>query len=94
MDSENLNENNLSVANAFADCGAGAETTISDLVALAERIERLVQRMTQLEQENRALREQNHELQTERTTLRDKGEQLRARIDTMVVRLRDMEQGS
>ncbi len=90
MNNENWNENNEPVAlNYFDD---RSETAITDLALLAERVERLVQICAQLTQENRELREQTLTLQAERDTLREKSEQFRARIDAMVVRLRDLEQ--
>lgn len=89
MNNENWNENNEPVAlNGFDD---RSETAITDLALLAERVERLVQVCAQLTGENRELREQTLTLQAERDALREKSEQSRARIDAMVVRLRDLE---
>lgn len=66
-------------------------TAITGLALLSERVERLVQLCGQLAQENRLLHEHTSALQAERDALREKNEQSRARIDAMVVRLRDLE---
>ena len=92
MDNENLNENIASVE--LDDFNSQSETAMTDLALLAERVERLVQRCEQLAWENQELREQTSVLQAERDALREKNEQSRARIDAMVVRLRDLEQNS
>ncbi len=90
MNNENLNENIAPVE--WVDFDSRSETAMTDLAILAERVERLVQRCEQLIGENRALHEQTSVLQAERDALREKSEQSRARIDAMVVRLRDLEQ--
>ncbi len=92
MDNENLNENIAPVE--LSDFDSRSETAMTDLALLAERVERLVQLCGQLAQENRELHEQTSVLQAERDALREKSEQSRARIDAMVVRLRDLEQDS
>lgn len=92
MDNENLNENIAPVE--WGDFDSRSETAMTDLAILAERVERLVQHCEQLAWENRELREQTSVLQAERDALREKSEQSRARIDAMVVRLRDLEQDS
>lgn len=92
MDSENLNENIVPVE--WGDFDSRSEIAMTDLALLAERVERLVQLCGQLAQENRELHEQISILQVERDALREKSEQSRARIDAMVVRLRDLEQDS
>lgn len=92
MDNENLNENIASVE--LGDFDSRSETAMTDLALLAERVEHLVQLCGQLTQENRELREQTSVLQAERDALREKNEQSRARIDAMVVRLKDLEQNS
>lgn len=90
MNNENLNENIAPVE--WVDFNSRSETAMTDLAILAERVERLVQHCEQLVGENRALCEQTSVLQAERDALREKSEQSRARIDAMVVRLRDLEQ--
>jgi cell division protein ZapB len=92
MDNENLNESIAPVE--FGDFDRRSETAITDLALLADRVERLVQLYGQLSEENRELREQTSALQAERDALNEKNEQFRARIDAMVVRLRDLEQNS
>ena len=92
MNNENWNENIAPVESD--DFGNRSETAMTDLAVLAERVEHLVQLCEQLAQENRELREQTSALQAERDALREKSEQFRARIDAMVVRLRDLEQNS
>lgn len=92
MDNENLKliENITPVE--WGNFDSRSETAMTDLALLAERVERLVQLCGKLAEENRELREQTSVLQAERDTLREKNEQSRARIDAMVVRLRDLEQ--
>ena len=92
MNNENWNENIAPVE--LDDFDNRSETAMIDLAVLAERVEHLVQLCKQQAQENRELREQTSALQAERDALREKSEQFRARIDAMVVRLRDLEQNS
>lgn len=76
---------------AFADA---PESAVTGIAILAERVEQLVQFCERLLRENRELREQALALQLERDALQEKHEQSRARIEAMIVRLRDMEQAS
>jgi len=76
-------------ADEFADVPESAATGIA---ILAERIEQLAQLCERLLRKNRELREQALALQLERDTLQEKHEQARARIEAMIVRLRDLEQ--
>ena len=92
MNNENLNENFAPVE--LSDFDNRSETAITDLAVLAERVEHLVQICKQLTEKNRELCEQTSVLQAERDALREKNEQFRARIDAMVVRLKDLEQNS
>ncbi|MFZ1829168.1 MAG: TIGR02449 family protein [Candidatus Competibacteraceae bacterium] len=92
MNNENLNESIAPVE--FSDFDRRSETAITDLALLADRVEQLVQLYGQLTEENRELRKQASALQAERDALNEKNEQFRARIDAMVVRLRDLEQNS
>ena len=48
----------------------------------------------QLQEENRALRNRQDNLSTERATLLQKNEQVRARVDAIIGRLRTMETGA
>lgn len=50
--------------------------------------------VTQLKEENRALRQRLDSLMTERTTLLQKNEQVRARVEAMIGRLKAMEHGA
>jgi cell division protein ZapB len=47
----------------------------------------------QLKEENRSLRQRQDALTAERATLLQKNEQVRARVEAMVVRLKAMEHG-
>ncbi len=68
------------------------ENVVNNLLALSEKAEQLAQICARLTVENKSLREQKDVLQTERDALYEKSEQLRTRIDTMVVRLKSLEQ--
>ena len=50
--------------------------------------------VTQLKEENRALRQRLDSLMTERATLLQKNEQVRARVEAMIGRLKAMEHGA
>ena len=62
-----------------------------DLIALEERVDQLIRTVGQLQQENSALRNQQDSLVTERAALIEKTELARARIESMISRLRAME---
>jgi len=64
----------------------------SELQALAEKIERLLQNNSQLHAENRNLRAANAEVVHERESLLAKNEQARSRVEAMIVRLKALEQ--
>ncbi|MBL8259460.1 MAG: TIGR02449 family protein [Candidatus Competibacteraceae bacterium] len=68
------------------------ETAASGLAILAERVEQLVQLCERLSLENQSLREQRQELQAKCEQLYEKNELSRSRIETMVVRLKSLEQ--
>lgn len=70
------------------------ETTITSLVRLSERTEYLMELCQRLTQENQVLREQNAVLQAEREGLIQKYEQSRARVEAMIVRMKDLGQDS
>jgi cell division protein ZapB len=76
----------------FNGMSAMVETVETNLIILAERVDQLVEWHERLAWENRSLREQMSALQAERDSLREKNEQLRARIDLMVVRLKGLGQ--
>jgi cell division protein ZapB len=61
---------------------------------LEHRVEELVATVGQLKEENRALRQRQDTLMTERAGLLQKNEQVRARVEAMIGRLKSMEHGS
>jgi cell division protein ZapB len=69
--------------------------TSSDELQLFEtRIDELITLVTQLREENRALRQRLDGLMSERATLLQKNEQVRARVEAMIGRLKAMEHGA
>ena len=70
------------------------ETVETNLVILTERVDQLAQWCERLARDNHSLGEQISALQAERDSLREKNEQLRGRIDTMIVRLKGLGQNS
>ena len=66
----------------------------AELKRLERRIDELVATVGQLKEENRALRQRQELLMTERAGLLQKNEQVRARVEAMIGRLKAMEQGS
>jgi len=62
-----------------------------DLAALEARVDELIRTIENLKSENTALRSQQENLVTERSVLIEKTEQARARIESMISRLRAME---
>ena len=62
-----------------------------DLSALEARVDELIRTINGLKSENTALRSQQENLVNERSTLIEKTEQARARIESMISRLRAME---
>ena len=76
----------------MAETAETAETVETNLIILAERVDELAGWCERLARENRSLREQIATLQAERDALRGKNEPLRARIDTMIVRLKGLGQ--
>ena len=65
-----------------------------ELRRLEQRIDELVALLAQLKEENRALRLRQDAFSTERAGLLQKNEQVRARVEAMIGRLRTMEQGA
>lgn len=65
-----------------------------ELKRLEKRVDALVQVCDQLQDENRSLKQRQDTLTTERATLLQKNEQVRARVEAMIGRLKAMEQGS
>lgn len=65
-----------------------------ELTRLARRLEELVATVDHLRQENRALRQRQESLATERASLLQKNEQVRARVEAMIGRLKTLEHGA
>ena len=66
----------------------------SDLKRLEDRLDDLVKICNQLQTENKSLREKQETLSRERATMVQKNEEVRARVEAMIVRLKSMEQGN
>jgi len=64
-----------------------------ELKRLEKRVDALVQVCDQLQDENRSLKHRQDTLTAERATLLQKNEQVRARVEAMIGRLKAMEQG-
>jgi cell division protein ZapB len=71
-----------------------ATGTDQELQLFETRIEELVTLTMQLREENRALRQRLDGLMSERATLLQKNEQVRARVEAMIGRLKAMEHGA
>ncbi len=65
-----------------------------ELRHLEQRIDELLALVAQLKEENRALRLRQDSFATERAGLLQKNEQVRARVEAMIGRLRTMEQSA
>jgi cell division protein ZapB len=59
---------------------------------LEKRLEDLIATVGQIKEENRALRQRQETLTAERASLLQKNEQVRARVEAMIGRLKSMEQ--
>ena len=70
-------------------------TTIfeTELKRLEQRVDALVKVCDKLQDENRSLKQRQDVLTAERATLLQKNEQVRARVEAMIGRLKAMEQG-
>jgi len=66
----------------------------NELRRLEERVDALVRVCDQLQDENKSLRQRQDVLTAERANLLQKNEQVRARVEAMIGRLKAMEQGS
>jgi cell division protein ZapB len=66
----------------------------SELRHLEKRVEALVQVCEQLQDDNRSLKQRQEMLTAERATLLQKNEQVRARVEAMIGRLKAMEQNA
>jgi cell division protein ZapB len=72
-------------------------TTISvdlELKQLGRQLDELLTLIAQLKEENRALRQRQDTLMNERAGLLQKNEQVRARVEAMIGRLKAMEHGA
>jgi cell division protein ZapB len=63
-----------------------------ELKRLEKRLEDLIATVVQIKEENRALRQRQDTLTAERAGLLQKNEQVRARVEAMIGRLKSMEQ--
>ena len=64
----------------------------AELKRLEKRLEDLILTVNQIKEENRALRQRQDTLTVERAGLLQKNEQVRARVEAMIGRLKSMEQ--
>ena len=80
----------------YIDCMADKNysTFERELKRLEKRVDALVGVCDQLQDENRSLKQRQDVLTSERATLLQKNEQVRARVEAMIGRLKAMEQGS
>ncbi len=69
------------------------KTFLAELGRLEKRIDSLVEVCDQLKEENKSLRARQDTLTAERASLLQKNEQVRARVEAMVSRLKAMEHG-
>ena len=81
----------LYIASMAEDVNATFE---HELLRLEKRVDALVEVCDQLQDENRSLRQRQDVLTAERATLLQKNEQVRARVEAMIGRLKAMEQGN
>ena len=64
------------------------------LKRLEQRVDALVKVCDQLQDENKSLKQRQDVLTSERANLLQKNEQVRARVEAMIGRLKAMEQGT
>ncbi|MEC9375711.1 MAG: TIGR02449 family protein [Pseudomonadota bacterium] len=65
---------------------------VQELARLENRLDELVITCSQLKDENRSLKDRQDSLIADRATLLQKNEQVRARVEAMIGRLKAMEQ--
>ena len=65
-----------------------------ELKRLEQRVDALVRVCDQLQDENRSLKQRQDVLTAERANLLQKNEQVRARVEAMIARLKSMEIGA
>lgn len=71
-----------------------ADSAEQELRLLEARLEELVATVQQLGEENRALRQRHEALASEKTSLLNRNDQVRARVEAMIGRLKAMETGA
>ena len=71
-----------------------SSTFEQELKRLEKRVDALVRVCDQLQDENRSLKQRQDTLTAERASLLQKNEQVRARVEAMIGRLKAMEQGT
>ncbi|MEO7065990.1 MAG: TIGR02449 family protein [Rhodanobacter sp.] len=62
-----------------------------EIVALSEQFDRLLEHVRRLNEENRSLRQSQEQLSGERAGLMERNEQARSRVETMIQRLKSLE---
>lgn len=67
---------------------------MSDLGALEQRIDELIELVRTLSTENRALRAQRQSLTAERARLLERNERASSQVDSMIGRLKGLEEAS
>ncbi len=73
---------------------AAEQNFSQELARLEKRLDELVVICSQLKEENRSLKDRQDTLIADRATLLQKNEQVRARVEAMINRLKAMETGS
>ncbi len=73
---------------------AASSALENELARLAGRVDELLTAVEQLREENRALKQRHESLSSERATLLQKNEQVRARVEAMIGRLKTLEHGA
>lgn len=68
------------------------DNSIEELANLEQRVERLLDECRRLREENRVLSETQEQLKADRANLQEKNELARSRIESMIGRLKAMEQ--
>ena len=78
----------------MADSSTPPPGADSELKRLEKRVDDLLASMAQLKEENRALRQRQERLAGEKTALLNRNDQVRARVEAMIGRLKSMEHGA
>jgi cell division protein ZapB len=73
---------------------AARSSVDAELRRLERRVDELVATVGHMKEENRALRQRQDTLMTERANLLQKNEQVRARVEAKIGRLKAMEHGA